>query len=812
MQTIWQDLRYGARMLMKKPGFTLIAVITLALGIGANTAIFTVVNAVLLRPLSYSEPERIMRLAPDWPNASFRSASETKFIFWREHSQAFDGVAATTGIGSGVNLSGGSEPEFVAGVRVSADLFRVLGVNPAIGRGFTREEDSPNGERVVILSYGLWQRRFGADPAIAGKSVSINDNPYTVVGVMPEDFLPEDFRYGDGQTDVIVPMRVNPASTDQGHNYTVLARLKSGVSRAQALAEMRSVFEQFKASYPDHLWRNEVGIRVEPYLASLTAEARPMLLILLGAVGFVLLIACANVANLQLTQATARQQEMALRQALGASRWSLARQLLTEGVLLALLGGGMGLLLAVWGVDALTALLPKGLIPRSGEIGFDWRVLAFTLGAAVITGLIFALAPALQAARVDVNHALKEGSGRGAVGGERGHMRSALVVAEVALALTLLAGAGLLVRTFANLRQVDPGFDPGNVLTFEVAPNGKQYETTAQNADYFRRALERLRSLPGVESAAVTSNLPLGAWLNFGVGIAGKPDSMNSTEIRMITPDYFKVMKMSMRRGRAFTDADSSGAPPAIIVNETYAKRTFPNADPIGQSLTVGGAQVYQIVGVVNDVKQFSLGDPAPQTVFIPVAQVDDRLMRGARQFVTMKFAIRTAGDPLALGAAVKQETLKVDPSLPLTNMRSLEQIVERSLAQQRFNSTLLGLFAAIGLTLAAIGVYGVMAYVVTQRTHEIGVRVALGATAGDVLRLIVGRGMALALAGVALGLGASFALTRLMKDFLFGVKPTDPLTFGVIAALLTVVAVVACYIPARRAAKVDPMVALRRQ
>ncbi len=807
MNTIWQDLRFGARMLLKKPSFTLIAVLTLALGIGANTAIFTVVNAALLRPLSYSEPERIMRLAPEWPNESFRSASETKFIFWRDHSQSFDGVAAVIGIGSGVNLSGDGEPEFVTGVRVSEDFFRVLGVNPAVGRGFTKEEDSLGGERVVILSHGLWNRRFGADPAVAGKSVSINGDPYMVVGVMPEDF-----RYGDRQLDLYVPMRVNPATAGQGHNYTALSRLRPGVTREQAQAEMKSVFAQFKAAYPRQVWQNEAGIRVEPYLASLTAEARPMPLILLGAVSFVLLIACANVANLQLTQATARQKEMALRQALGASRWSLARQLLTEGVLLALLGGGTGLLLAVWGVDALTALLPQGLIPRSGEIGFDWRALAFTLGASVMTGLIFALAPALQSARVDVNHALKEGGGKGAIGSERGYVRSALVVAEVALALTLLAGAGLLIRSFANLRQVDPGFDPGNVLTFEVAPNGKQYETTAQSADYFRRALEGLRSLPGVESAAVTSNLPLGAWLNFGVGVAGKPDSMNSTEIRMITPDYFNVMKMFLRRGRAFTDADSSGAPPAIIVNETYARRTFLNADPIGQSLTVEGAQVYQIVGVVNDVKQFSLGDPAPQTVFIPVAQTPDSLMRAARRFVTMKFAVRATGDPLALGAAVKQEMLKVDPSLPLTNMRSLGQIVARSLAQQRFNSTLLAVFAVIGSLLAAIGVYGVMSYAVTQRTHEIGVRLALGATAGDVLKLIVGKGLALALAGVALGLAAAFALTRLMEDFLFGVKPADPLTFGLISLLLTVVALVACLIPARRAAKVDPMVALRSE
>jgi putative ABC transport system permease protein len=807
MQSLIQDLRYGARMLLKAPGFTLIAVITLALGIGANTAIFTVVNTVLLRPLSYSEPERIMRLAPEWPNESFRNASEPKFIFWREHSQAFDGVAATIGIGSGVNLSGGSEPEFVTGVRVSADFFRVLGVNPAIGRGFTKEEDSQNGERVVILSHGLWQRRFGADPAIAGKSVSIDGNNYAVVGVMPENFT-----YGARQLDVFVPVRVNPSSANEGHNYTVLARLKPGVSRAQALADMKSVFEQFKSAYPKQLWPNETGVRVESYLASLTAEARPMLLILFGAVSFVLLIACANVANLLLTQATARRKEMALRQALGASRLSLARQLLTEGVLLALIGGGIGLLLAVWGVEALMALMPQGLIPRSGEIGFDWRVLVFTLGVASLTGLIFALAPALQAARVDVNHALKEGGGKGAIGGERGRLRSALVIAEIALAITLLAGAGVLIRTFANLRQVDPGFDPGNVLTFEVAPNGKQYETTDQNMDYFRRALERLKALPGVESVAVTSNLPLGAFLNLGVGIAGIPDSMNSTEIRMVTPDYFKVMKMSVLRGRAFTDADSAGAPPSIIVNEAYARWTFPHADPISQSLTVQGEQVYQIVGVVNDVKQFSLGDPAPRTVFIPVAQTPDGVMRLARRYVTMKFAIRASGDPLALGAAVKREMLKVDPSLPLTNMRSLEQIVARSLAQQRFNSTLLSLFAALGLLLAAIGVYGVMSYVVTQRTHEIGVRVALGARASDVLRLIVGKGMALALAGVALGLGASFALTRLMKDFLFGVRPADPLTFGVSASLLTIVALIACYVPARRATRVDPMVALRRE
>ncbi|MCI0390043.1 MAG: ABC transporter permease [Acidobacteria bacterium] len=804
MHTLLQDFRYGLRVLLKQPSFTLVAVITLALGIGANTAIFTVVNAVLLRPLPYQEPERIMALWPDRPGSSFQGVSPAKFVYWRAQSKFFEGIAATQGVGSGINLSGGNEPEFVSGVRVSADFFRVLGVNPAIGRGFTPEEDAPGGERVVMLSNALWQRRFNADPEIAGKTVSLNGDNYMVVGV-----LPEGFRYGD-RTDLLIPMRTNPASRDEGHNLTVLARLKPGVTQAQARAEMKLVFEKFRAAYPNMPWRREQGIRVESYLASMTAQIRPMLLILLGAVGFVLLIACANVANLQLTRAAGRRKEMAIRTALGAGGWRIARQLMTEGVLLSLLGGAAGLLIALWGLEALLALMPEGLIPRSAEISFDWRVLAFALATALVNGLLFALAPAGMTLRLDVNTVLKDESGKGSSGSERGRLQSVLVVSEVALALVLLIGATLLLRTLANLRQVEPGFDPHNVLTFEVATNGERYDTTAEQADYFRRALERIKILPGVEAAAVTSNLPLSAWLNLGVGIAGKPDSLRSTEVRMVTADYFDVMKMAVRRGRLFTEADTASTEPVIIVNETYARTVFPGGDPIGQSLTIGDATICQIIGVVNDVKQFSLSDSAPATVFVPIAQVNDKVMRTARQFVTMKFAVRTKNDPLSLSAAVRHEMLKVDASLPLARVRSLEQIVSRSLASDRFNSLMLGLFAMIGMVLAAVGIYGVISYSVAQRTREIGVRMALGARRRDVLVLVIRQGMLLTSIGVVIGLAGAFALTRVMTRYLFGVSATDPITFAGVAALLAFVSLVACYIPARRATKVDPMVSLR--
>ncbi|HXG68900.1 MAG TPA: ABC transporter permease [Blastocatellia bacterium] len=809
MQILRQDIRYSARMLMKKPAFTAIAVLTLALGIGANTAIFTIVNAVLLRPLPYPEPERILQLGPDWAG-SFQGVSPPKFIFWREHSQAFEAIAASQPTGAGVNLAGVDEPEFVPGLRVSVDFFRVLGVNPVMGRGFTEAEDSPGGERVAILSDGLWRRRFSADPAILGRTILLNSESFTVVGVMPPDFqFPT-------PADVIIPMRTNPASREMGHNLQVLARLKPGVTREQAQADLRLVFENFKAAHPQMLWNREEGIRAQPLLDSITASARPLLFILLGAVGFVLLIACANVANLQLTRAAARQKEMAVRIALGANLWRIARQLLTEGVLLALAGGLAGLLLAVWGVDALTTLIPQGLIPRAGDISFDWRVLAFTMTISVLTGLAFALAPAFQAARVDVNSSLKEGGGKGVAGAGRAKLRSALVVAEVALSLVLLIGAALLIRSFMELRRVDPGFDPHNILTFQVAPTGERYDTTVEMAEYFQRALERIRSLPGVEAAAVTSNLPLDRWLNLTVEIEGRPNSEQSTEIRLVTAEYFRVMRMNLRQGRTFTEADNAGSEPVAIVNDAYVRRNFKDTDPLGNRLIIqrrgADAKSCQIVGVVNDLKQFGLDSPAPPTVFVPLAQTPDPVMRTAMSFVTMKFVVRTANDPLSLSAAAKAEVLKADPQLPVTSLRSMEQILERSLAQGRFNMMLLGIFAAIGLALASIGIYGVMSYAVSQRTNEIGIRMALGAQAGDVLRLILRHGMILAMAGVVIGLAGAYGLTRLMQSLLFGVSATDPATFILISLVLIAAALLACYVPARRATKVDPMVALRHE
>src|SRR5215510_966022 len=806
MSGILQDLRYGFRMLSKKLGFTSIAVITLALGIGSTTAIFTVVNAVLLRPLPYDQPERIVLLAPGFPGSS--NASETKFVFWRDQNQSFDGVAATTGIGSGVNLSGGNEPEFVSGVRVSADFFRVLGVHPAIGRDFSDEEDSPSGERVVILTDGLWRRRCGGDPQIPGKTVAINSRDYTVVGVMPPGF-----RYGE-HIDLLVPMRTNPASREEGHNYTVLGRIKPGVSREQAAADMSIVFAKFKEAFPTMLWRNEEGIRLTPYLESLTSDARPLLLIILGAVGFVLLIACANVANLLLVQAAGRASEMAIRQALGAGWWRIARQLLTEGVLLALFGGLGGLALASWGTGALVSLIPSQLIPRTDEISFDWRVLSFAMTASVLTGSIFALAPAIKASRVDVNHALKQGGGKGAIGDDRGLMRKALVVSEVALALILLVGAALLIRTFLGLRRIDPGFDPKNVLTFEVAPNGQQYNTTAKHVDYTQRALERLKAIPGVESAAVTTNLPLGRWLNLTVEVDGRPNSQRSTEIRMITPEYFNVLRMQLIQGRQFDESDAANAEPVAIVNEAYAKQVFKDTEALGEHLIVQRTKTNnrssRIVGVVSDLKQFGLNSLAPAAVFVPLAQVPDDVLLVARQFVTIKFALKTGVDPLTLTSSVKRTMLDIDSSLPITKIQTLEEIVALSLKQDRFNTLVLGLFAGIGLILALIGIYGVVSYSVTQRTREIGIRLALGAGTGDVLRLIIFQGMVPAMIGVAIGIGGAFGLTRLLASFLYGVTATDPLAFVATAILLSSVALVACLVPARRATRVDPMIALR--
>ncbi|HEY9231983.1 MAG TPA: ABC transporter permease [Blastocatellia bacterium] len=811
MQTLWQDLRYGLRVLVKQPGFTAIAVFSLALGIGANTAIFSVVNAVLLRPLPYPQPEQLMQLSQSLPGIDNDAAGEPKFLFWQEHNQAFASLAIEQPIGSGVNLAGGSEAEYVSGVKVSKEFFDVLGVQPARGRGFTAEEDRPGGDRVAILSNGLWRRRFGADAGLIGKTVSINSESFVVVGILPQGFQYQSgFQYLQS-ADVFVPLRPSPGG-DPDPNYRVIGRLRPSVTRQQAQADMQQVAAAFRAANPQQMQEGE-GIAVAPLHEKLTANVRPLLLILLGAVGLVLLIACANVANLQLVRAINRQKEMAIRVALGANWQRLMKQLLSEGMLLALAGGVAGLLLATWGVDMLAALIPERLLPRFNDLALDWRVLAFTLASTVVTGIVFSLAPAIQASRLDVSPALKEGGGAAKAGAGRARLRRGLVVAEVALSLMLLTSAALLIRTFVNLRRVAPGFETRHVLTFQISPTGSAYNTTAKVGDFYRRALERLDSLSGVEAAAVTSNLPLSAQFRMPFGIAGQPEHQESVQFRLITPEYFNVMQIPLQQGRGFADTDAQGAGNVAIVNEAFARKYLADAGALGQTLMIGRgprALIHQIVGVVGDVKQFALASDAPPMMFIPAAQAPDGLTMMMRRFLSCQFVLRTSGDPATLAATVKQAMADIDSALPVSNIRPMQQIVSESIAAERFNMALMALFAGLGLALAGVGLYGVMAHAVTQRTHEIGVRMALGARPASVLAMVIRQGVGLALAGVGIGLVGAYAVTRLLATLLFGVSATDPLTFAVVSLILLGVAVGACFVPARRATKVDPMIALR--
>jgi putative ABC transport system permease protein len=811
MNTLIQDLRYGLRMLVKQPSFTAIAILSLALGIGANTAIFSVVNAVLLRPLPYPQPEQLMQVSQTLPGIDNDAASEPKFLFWREHNQSFEAMAIEQPLGSGVNLAGGSEAEYVSGVKVSKDFFDVLGVQPVRGRAFSAEEDQPGGERVVILSDGLWRRRFGADASLIGKTVAINSDSFIVVGIMPASFQYQSGFQSLQSADVFVPLRPSPKG-DADPNYRVIGRLRKGVTPQQARADMQQVAEAFRSVYPQEMQEGE-SVAITPLHEQLTANVRPLLLILLGAVGIVLLIACANVANLQLVRAANRRKEMAIRLAMGASWQRLVKQLLIEGLLLALAGGAVGLLFAAWGMGWLAALIPERLLPRFNDIAVDWRVLSFTFACAVVTGIVFSLAPALSSSRLDVNPLLKEGAGKGANGAGRNGARRALVVAEIALSLMLLVSAALLIRTFVNLRRVEPGFDTQRVLTFQISPTGQAYNTTAKVSGFYRLALERLKSLPGVEAAAVTSNLPLSAQFRMPFGIAGQPEYQESVQFRLITPDYFEVMRIPMQQGRAFADTDAQGAGNVAIVNAAFARKYLAGADTLGQTLIVGRgprALSHQIVGVAGDVKQFGLASDAPPMMYIPASQAPDGLTLMMRRFLSCQFVLRTRDNPATLAAAVKQTMRGLDATLPVSHIRPMQEVVGESIAAERFNMALMGLFAALGLALAGVGLYGVMSYAVTQRTHEIGIRMALGAQPVDVLRMVIGQGLWLALIGIGAGLIGAFALTRLLTSLLFGVSATDAATFAVVSLILLIVALGACFVPARRATKVDPMIALR--
>jgi putative ABC transport system permease protein len=821
MRTLWQDLRYGARTLWKNPGTTFVIVMALALGVGANTAIFSVVNAVLLRPLPFESPEQLMVIWETNPARVLQQGtpSPPDFREWRSRTQTFEQMAAF--YQEDYNLSGTGEPERLTGAVVSANFFSTLKLNMNAGRAFLPTEEQFGAHRVAVLSHGLWQRRFGANPQLVGQTINLNNQPHTVVGIAPPDF-----QLAGVRAELWTPMAFAPGdryNTRGNHFLNVIARLKPDVTITQAQADMDVITRQLAE---EHEMNVGLGAKVVAMHEETVGSYRPALLVLLGAVGFVLLIACANVANLLLARAAVRQKEFALRATLGASRLRTIRQLLTESLLLSVLGGSLGLLLAMWGVDLLVALSPAEL-PRLAEIGVDARVLAFTLSLSVLTGLVFGLAPALQASHLDLNEALKEG-GRSVTGSRRTRrLRGALVVTEIALSLVLLIGAGLLINSFRNLTQVNPGFKPDHLLTMQIAlPETKYPLTEPHRAQaFYRQLLERMATLPGVQSVGATSSLPLaaGGWGKL-LSVEGRPappslETIPLVQYRQVTASYFDTLGVSSVKGRLFTEQDDRNSPPVALINEEMARRFFPDEDPVGKRLWMGPPESLlpagvlpdgysfprlTIAGVVNDVRSQGLNQQAGPEVYIPYSQGAEETQR------SMFLAVRTTLEPLSLVAAVRNEVMAIDKDQPIADIQTMEQRLAASLAGPRFNMLLLGIFAAVALALAAVGLYGVMAYGVTQRTHEFGIRMALGARRADVLKLVVRQGMGMALIGVVLGLAASFALTRVMTSLLFGVSATDPLVFTAIALLLAAVAFIASYIPARRALKVDPMVALR--
>lgn len=811
METLMQDIRYALRVIINNPAFSIIAVLALALGIGATSAIFSVVNAVVLRPLPYKNPDRLMTL---WEQSLQRNVPEMPISYanykdWVEQNQVFDHIAIFSF--TGLNLAGTGEPERVFGVRAAASLFPLLQVNPMLGRAFTEEEDRVGVAPVVVLSHSLWRRRFDSDTEVIGKAVTFNNQSYTIVGVMPAGFeFPSGFSFRNrvinDPIEFWTPIALTAGLQPRGaHSHLAVGRLKQGVTVEQARAEMSAIQSRLEQQYPDA--NTGITVNLLPMHEQITGNIRPALLVLLGAVAFVLLIACANVANLLLARATARQKEIAIRTALGASRWRIVRQLLTESVMLSMAGGLLGLLIALWGTSLLIAVSPN-TIPRAKDISVDGGVLLFTIIVSVLTGLLFGLVPALQASKLELNETLKEGA-RGTSGGiHRNRVRSVLVVTEVALSLVLLVGAGLLIKSFIRLQQAGLGFTTENLLTMRVSLPPAKYNDAVKQGDFYKQALERLRNLPGVQAASGVTMMPLTP--NYSATdfrFEGRPVPPPGEEVisshAAAAPDYFRAMGIPFISGRDFTERDNREAPGVAIISESFAHSFMHGEDPIGKRIAFGddNPRWLSIVGVVADVKHFGLDIPARPVVYTMYLQNS-----GAQ----MSLVLRAASDPASLAPFARREILAVDKDQPISDVRTMQELLSESIASRRFSMLLLALFAAVALILAAVGIYGVMSYSVTQRTHEIGIRMALGAQTRDVLKLIVGQGMIVALAGVVIGLAASFALTRLMESLLFGISATDPLTFFIIPLVLVAVAFGACLVPALRAAKVDPMIALR--
>jgi putative ABC transport system permease protein len=794
---MFQNLRYGVRLLLNAPGFTVIAVLTLSLGIGANTALFSVVNAVLLRPLPYQEPGRLALIWESLPKQGFfrKSVSPANYADWKEENRIFEGVAAM--LGEDINLTGGSEPERIPVLRVTGEFFPLLGARPFLGRTLTRDDDQPGANGAVVISYRLWQRRFGGAADSVGKKLSLNGESHTLVGVMPPDF-----RFLDNANEAWLPLRLTSqeAANRGGHYLKTIARLKPGVTSQQAQAELDAIAARQQQLFPDE--NKDRGAYLSPLREELVGDIKPSLLMLFGASGFVLLIACVNVANLMLARAAGRQKELAVRVVLGAGRLRLLWQFVAESVPLAVLSGGAGLLLAFWGVGLLKSSMPPSL-SRVSEIHLDSNVLGFTLAISLLTGLLFSLAPVLRSTRVNLNEILKAG-GRGA--GRQTRLRSWLVISEMALALILLIGAGLMLRSFARLLKVDPGFRPDHVLSTRLTLAGEKDDDPAQVKAFFDQVTARIAALPGVQSVGVTAHLPLTGGPTMTFTVETQPAPKESKPVTGgVRGEYFHTLGIPLLKGRLFNERDTPTAAGVVIVSQTFAQRTWPGGDPLGKRMWMGPKYVTSpwltVVGVVGDVRQYGVSAPAESQVYLPATQTDD--------FAARELVLRTSVDPLSLVAAVRREIQAVDKDMPVT-LRTMEEVVADSIGQNRFYLLLLGIFASVALLLSAIGIYGVISYGVAQSTREIGIRLALGAQARDVLKLVMVQAAVLTLTGVALGLAGAFGLTRLLTNLLYEVKATDGPTFIAVPALLLGVALVAGYLPARKATKVDPMIALR--
>jgi predicted permease len=812
------DIRHSLRLLWRSPSFTVAAVAALALGIGVNTAIFSVVNAVLLKPVPFPDPDRLVVFMNTSPQGSSPAASPAKFAKWRRETGVVqDAAAIRTGV---LNYTGADLPEQLRSAQVSADYFKLLGAPIIRGRAFEGEEDLPRGPRVTLISEGVWMRRFSRDPDIVGKSISLSGDPYTVVGIVGSDFHPEDL---GPIPDVWTPFQLDPESADQGHYFRAAARLQPGVTLEQAQARLKLAADEFRTAFPDAI-QPDNSFSVAPMRDAFVSNVRPTLLVLGGAVGFVLLIACANVANLLLVRATTRKREMAIRAAIGAGRGRIVRQLLTESIVLALIGGALGLVLGATGIRALLSVNTAGL-PRVGldgaQVVMDWRVLGFSALAALGTGILVGLIPALFGSRADLNSALKESAGRAATGFRQNRARSLLVITEIALALVLLVGSALLIRTSIALARVDPGFDPNNVLTMRMSLTGPRFLTSDGVERMVRDAVQRLKALPGVETASATCCVPLQGGYGLPMRIVGRPLEKGPFHGGgawvTASPGYFDVFRIPVKRGRVFDERDDRSSPAVVVINEAMAKQFWPTGDPLKDRLVIGRGIMREfasepereIIGIVGDTRAGGLNNNPGPTMYIPQAQVPDAANALNVGITAMAWIVRTRGPVGSLSGPI-QEQVRQATGLPVSDVETMSGVVATSLSRQRFNMLLMTIFAGAALLLAAIGIYGLMAYSVEQRTQEIGIRLALGAETRKVRRMIVVQGMKLATAGVLIGVLSALGLTRFIRTFLFGVQDRDPMVFIGIPVVLGLVALLAVWLPALRASRVDPITALR--